>query len=75
MRAHISCTTISARVTGDHGPQQEKSILRAGLGVGQDAAGIVVDVRGDDPRPDYSEEQQRPASPASPKLHAHISPT
>ena len=48
----------------DHGPQQEKSVLRPGLGVGQDAAGIVVDVGRDDPRPDYGEEQQGPASPS-----------
>ena len=59
----------------DHGPQQKISELRAGLRIGQDAAGIVVDVRGDDPRPDYGEEQQGPAFPAFQKLHAHISQT
>jgi hypothetical protein len=49
--------------------------LRARLRIDQNAAGIVVDVRSDDPWPDYGEEQQGPASVTFPKLHARISPT
>ncbi len=59
----------------DHGPEQKKSVLRAGLGIGEDAAGIVVDVGGDDPRSDYSQEQQGPASQSFQKSHASISQT
>ena len=33
---------------GDHGPEEGVAELRAGLGVGEDAAGVVVDVGGDE---------------------------
>jgi hypothetical protein len=48
---------------GNHGPQQKKSVLRPGLRIGQDAAGVVVDVRGDDARPYHRQEQQSSAFP------------
>ena len=59
----------------DHGPEQKMSELRSGLGIGQDAAGIIVDVGGDESRPDDGEEQQDPGFPAFQKLHAHFSQT
>ncbi len=49
---------------GEHGPQQGVAELRAGLGVGEDAVGIVVDVGGDEPRAEHGEEEQNPGSPA-----------
>ena len=75
IRAHISCTTISAIVIGMHGPQQQIAELRAGLRVGQDAAGIVIDVRGNEAGTDNSEEQQDPAFGTFEELHAQISQT
>ena len=59
----------------DHGPQQKMSELRPGLGVGQDAAGIVIDVRGNESRADYGEEEQDPGLRASQELHAQSSQT
>ena len=35
---------------GDQGPKQRVSVLRAGLRIGEDAAGIVIDVGGDEAR-------------------------
>ena len=51
------------------------SKLRAGLGVDQNAAGIIVDVRGNKSRTDYGEEEQDPDLPTSQEIHAHISQT
>ena len=75
MRAVISWTTIRARVMGIMVHSREMSELRAGRRVGPDAAGIVIDVRGNKPRTDYCEEQQDPGLPASQKLHGHFSQT
>jgi hypothetical protein len=36
---------------GNHGPEQRVAVLRAGLRVGEDAAGVVVDVGGDEAGP------------------------
>src|SRR6202042_3280727 len=47
------------------------SELGPGLRVGQDAAGIIVDVRCNEPRSNDGEEQQQPGFRASQKLHAH----
>ena len=59
----------------DHGPQQKMSELRPGGRIGQDAAGIIVDVRGNEPRTHHGKEQQDPALPTSQKPHAHLSQT
>ena len=49
----------------DHRPQQHVAELRAGLRIRQDAAGIVVDIRGDEARSYDGEKQQDPELPAS----------
>ena len=49
----------------DHRPQQRVAELRAGLRVGEDAAGVVVDVGGDEARADHRQEQQRAARASS----------
>ena len=69
MRAHISCTTIRAMVIGIMVHEQDVAELRAGLRIGQDAAGIVVDIRGDEARAYDGEEQQEPDLPASQEFH------
>jgi hypothetical protein len=51
------------------------SELSPGGGIGQDAAGIIVDVCGNESRSDYGKEEQNPDLRASQKLHAHISQT
>ena len=52
------------------------SELRSGLRIGQDAAGIIVDVGSDESRAHDGKEQQYPDFPASQKLHhGHISQT
>ena len=43
----------------DHRPQQRVAELRAGQRIGEDAAGVVVDVGGDEPGTDDREEQRR----------------
>src|SRR6266446_1711545 len=48
---------------------------RSCLRIGEDAAGVVVDVGGDNPRPDYCQDQQGTAFPAFQKSHARISQT
>ena len=55
----------------DHGPQEHVAELRAGLRIGQDAIGIVVNIRGDDARPHDGEEHQEPELPTSQEFHAH----
>ena len=56
---------------GDHGPEQHVSELRAGGGIGPDAAGIVVDVRGDETRTDDGEERSAdPDFPTFQEFHA-----
>jgi hypothetical protein len=59
----------------DHGPKKKMSKLCPGLGVDQDAAGIVIDVRGNKTRADYGEKEQDPGFRASEKLHGHFSLT
>ncbi len=54
---------------GDHRPEQGVAELRAGLGVGEDAAGVVVDVGGDEARPEDGEEEKDSGSPAAPEAH------
>ena len=49
----------------NHRPQQRVAELRAGHRVGPDAAGVVVDVRGDEPGTDDREEQHDARAPAS----------
>ena len=44
---------------GQQRPQRQVAELRAGRGIGKDAAGIVIDDGGDEPRPDDREEDQR----------------
>src|ERR1700721_1036521 len=59
----------------NHGPQQKMPELRPGGGIGQDAAGIIVDVCGNESRSDYGKEEQDPDLRAPQKLHAHVSKT
>ena len=63
MRADISCTTTSAIGHGDHDPEQEIAELRSGGGVGVNTAGVVVHIRGDEPRTDDGQEHQQADSP------------
>ncbi len=44
----------------DHGPEEKVSELRPGRRVGQDAAGIIVDIRCNKTRADDGKEQQNP---------------
>src|SRR5208337_1365354 len=44
---------------------------RAGSRIGEDAAGIVIDIRGDEARPYHGKKQQDPELPTSQKFHAH----
>ena len=48
----------------DHRPQQRVAELRAGQRIGEDAAGVVVDVGGDEARADDGEEQRDARAPA-----------
>src|SRR5262249_15925114 len=43
--------------------------LRAGKRIGKDATGIIVDVCGNEPRPDYGQQQQDPGLPALQPFH------
>ena len=54
---------------GDHGPEQGVAELRAGLGVGEDAAGVVIDVGGDEAGAEDGEEEKDSGSPAAPEAH------
>ncbi len=47
---------------GDQGPEQRVAVLRAGLRVGEDAAGIVIDVGGDEAGADDGEEREHPVA-------------
>jgi hypothetical protein len=49
---------------GNDGPQQGVPVLRAGLGVGEDAAGVVIDVGGDESGAENGQKQEYPDSPA-----------
>ena len=51
---------------GKHGPQQGVAELRARLGVGEDAAGVVVDIGGNKSGAENGQEQQYPDSPTLP---------
>jgi hypothetical protein len=48
------------------------SELRPGGRIGKDAAGIIVDVCGNESRPDYGKKQQDPNLPTPQELHAHF---
>src|SRR5207245_6494591 len=52
---------------GNHRPQQLVAILRAGLGVGEDATGVVIDVGGDEARYEELEEANQPGSTSAPE--------
>jgi hypothetical protein len=43
---------------GKDGPQQRIAVLRASLGVGEDAAGIVIDIGGDESGTENGQKQQ-----------------
>ncbi len=45
---------------GDQGPQQRVAVLGAGLRIGKDAAGIVIDVGGDEARAQNRQEGHQP---------------
>ena len=66
-RAH-ACTHFlhhqQSHGDGDHGPQQRIAELGSGIGISEDAAGIVIDIGGDEARPQHGEEEQYPDSPA-----------
>ncbi len=51
---------------GDHRPEQAVTVLGACLGVGEDAAGIVIDVGGDEAGAEHGEEQQSGGAEATP---------
>ena len=51
---------------GDHGPQQGVAVLGAGLGVSEDAAGIVIDIGGDESGTENGQKEKYPDSPALP---------
>jgi hypothetical protein len=51
------------------------SELRPGGRVGQDAAGIIIDVRGNKSGSDYGKKQQDPDLPTFQQTHARISQT
>jgi hypothetical protein len=51
------------------------SKLGPGGRVGKDAAGIVIDVRGNKTRSDDGKKQQDPDLPTSQETHAHFSQT
>ncbi len=54
---------------GDHRPEERVAELGAGLGVGEDAAGVVVDVGGDEARAEDGKEEDQPGSPCAPGRH------
>ena len=51
---------------GNHGPQQRVAVLRAGLRVGEDAAGVVIDIGGNESGTENGQKQQYPDSPTLP---------
>ena len=56
---------------GNHDPEQSVTELGTGLGVGPDAAGVVIDVGGDEARANYGQEHHETDSP---QLHLRHSP-
>ena len=55
---------------GNHGPEEGVAVLRAGLRVGEDAAGVVIDVGGNEAGTEHGQEEQDPDSPALPHVDA-----
>ena len=51
---------------GNHGPQQRVAVLRAGLRVGENAAGVVIDIGGNESGAEHGQKKQDPDSPALP---------
>ncbi len=51
---------------GNHGPQQGVAVLRAGLRVGEDAAGVVIDIGGNESGTEHGQKKDDPDSPALP---------
>ena len=52
---------------GNHGPEQGVAELGSGLGVGEDAVGVVVDVGGDEAGSEDGQEEHDSDSPALPE--------
>ena len=57
----------------DHRPQQRVAELRAGHRIGGDAAGVVVDVGGDEPGADDGQHQREAGAPALAEVHGRPS--
>ena len=55
---------------GNHGPEEGVAVLRAGLGVGEDAAGIVIHVGGNESGAKNGQKEKDPDSPALPHTGA-----
>ena len=51
---------------GDEGPEERVAVFRAGLRIGKDAAGIVIDVGGDEAGADDGEEREQPVAHHAP---------
>ena len=54
---------------GDHRPEERVAVLRSGCGVGEDAAGVVVDVGGDEAWAEDGEDEDEPGSPDDARSH------
>ena len=51
---------------GNHGPQKGVAVLRAGLRVGEDAAGVVIDISSNESGTENGQKEKDPDSPALP---------
>ena len=54
---------------GDHRPEEGVAVLGSGGRVGEDAAGVVVDVGGDEAWTEHGKEEDEPGSPGAPGSH------
>jgi hypothetical protein len=52
---------------GNDGPEQRVAVLRTCLGVGEDAAGVVIDVGGNESGAENGQEQKYPDSRTFPR--------
>ena len=66
MRAHISWTDDEGHGDWDHGPEQAVAVLGAGKRVGENAAGVVIDVGGDEAGAEDGEHEQNGRAESSP---------
>ena len=55
---------------GNHGPQQGVTVLCAGLRVGEDAAGVVIDIGGNESGTEHGQKEKDPDSPALPHVES-----